>query len=247
MTIVEIYLVGGAVRDRVLGLEPREKDWVVVGGQPDTLLQQGFRSVGKDFPVFLHPVTSEEYALARHQRKVAPGYAGFEFSTLPNVSLEDDLRRRDLTVNAMAIDSCGVLIDPYNGVQDIKARKLRHVSEAFVEDPVRILRVARFMARFKSLGFEVAAETLTLMREMVSSGEVDSLVPERIFMELNKALAAPDPDAFFLTLQACGALDRLFPEVAALFWGPAITRGAPRDRYRPSHFDGLGAVGTFER
>lgn len=217
---MKIYLVGGAVRDGIMGLEPRERDWVVVGGNAKELLHLGYRSVGKDFPVFLHPETSEEYALARRERKVAPGYAGFEFLTDSEVPLEEDLLRRDLTINAMARDDQGGLVDLYHGVQDIEARCLRHVSPAFIEDPVRILRVARFMARFKSLGFRVADETMVLMRQMVESGEVDSLVPERVFAELNKALIEPDPGAFFETLRACGALKPLFPEIDALFGVP---------------------------
>lgn len=217
---MKIYLVGGAVRDGLLGLTPREKDWVVVGGEGDTLVRLGYRQVGKDFPVFLHPETGEEYALARQERKVAPGYAGFEFSTHADVSLEEDLKRRDLTINAMALDDDGQLVDPFQGQRDLKARTLRHVSEAFVEDPVRILRVARFMARFKPLGFSIAEETMALMAQIVALGEVDALVPERIFAELNKALAEPAPSAFFETLQECGALKRLFPEIDALFGVP---------------------------
>lgn len=217
---MKIFLVGGAVRDSLLGLSPKERDWVVVNGRGEDLLHQGYRSVGKDFPVFLHPQTNEEYALARRERKISAGYAGFEFSTCGDVSLEDDLKRRDLTINAMAIDDGGRLIDPYQGLSDLKAQVLRHVSDAFVEDPVRILRVARFMARFKSLGFKVAQETMILMRDMVVSGEVDALVPERTFLELDKALGEADPGAFFETLRSCGALERLFPEIDALFGVP---------------------------
>jgi tRNA nucleotidyltransferase (CCA-adding enzyme) len=217
---MRVYLVGGFVRDTLLGLEPKERDWVIVGGDAESLMAQGYRRVGKDFPVFLHPVSAEEYALARCERKIAPGYGGFAFETSPDVSLEEDLKRRDLTINAMARDAHGQLIDPYGGLKDLQNRCLRHVSDAFVEDPVRILRIARFMARFKSLGFTIASETLALMRHMVDSGEVRALVPERVFAELKKALGEPDPGAFFETLRACGALNDLFPEIERLFGVP---------------------------
>ncbi|WP_455385810.1 multifunctional CCA addition/repair protein [Acidihalobacter prosperus] len=212
------YLVGGAVRDRLLGLPVKERDWVVVGSTPEDMRARGFRPVGKDFPVFLHPRTNEEYALARTERKTAPGYHGFAFHAAPDVTLEDDLRRRDLTVNAMAEDADGSLIDPYRGQADLERRLLRHVSPAFAEDPVRILRVARFAARLAPLGFRVADETMALMRGMVEAGEVDALVPERVWQELVRALAAPTPRAFFETLRACGALARLIPELDRL-WG----------------------------
>ena len=214
------YLVGGAVRDRLLGLEPAERDWVVVGATPDELQAAGYQPVGQDFPVFLHPDTKEEHALARTERKSAPGYRGFVFHADPGVTLEDDLRRRDLTINAIAEDEDGVLIDPYGGRQDIEARVLRHVSEAFVEDPVRVLRVARFHARFAHLGFRVADETLALMRRIVDDGEIDHLVPERVWKEMSRALMSGRPGVFFDTLRACGALARILPEVDALFGVP---------------------------
>ncbi|WP_370306051.1 multifunctional CCA addition/repair protein [Sinimarinibacterium flocculans] len=214
------YLVGGAVRDRLLGLEPAERDWVVVGATPDQMRAAGYQPVGQDFPVFLHPDTKEEHALARTERKSAPGYRGFVFHADPGVTLEDDLRRRDLTINAIAEDEDGVLIDPYGGRQDIAARVLRHVSEAFVEDPVRVLRVARFHARFAHLGFRVADETLALMRRIVDDGEIDHLVPERVWKEMSRALMSGCPGVFFDTLRACGALARILPEVDALFGVP---------------------------
>jgi tRNA nucleotidyltransferase (CCA-adding enzyme) len=227
---MKTYLVGGAVRDRLLGFPSSERDWVVVGGSADLLLAQGYRSVGKDFPVFLHPESREEYALARRERKVAKGYGGFEFSTDVGVSLEEDLQRRDLTINAMALDENDSVIDPYGGQSDLEERWLRHVSSAFCEDPVRILRVARFMARFLPLGFRIAPETMALMREMVATGEVDALVPERVFKELARALCEPEPQAFFETLQRCGALERLFPELNDLF-------GVPQSADHPAEAD----------
>lgn len=214
------YLVGGAVRDTLLGRPVTERDWVVVGETPDSMAARGFRAVGKDFPVFLHPETREEYALARTERKTAPGYKGFAVNAEPDVTLEQDLLRRDLTINAMAQDESGRLIDPYGGARDLEARLLRHVSPAFSEDPVRILRLARFSARFAPLGFEVAEETRELMRSMVQIGEVDALVPERVFAELAKALVEPMPGAFFEVLRDCGALARLFPEIDRLFGVP---------------------------
>lgn len=217
---MEIYLVGGAVRDELLELPVRERDWVVVGATPDDLLARGFRPVGKDFPVFLHPDTREEYALARTERKTAPGYHGFSFHAAPEVTLGDDLRRRDLTINAMARDADGRLTDPYHGARDLEARWLRHVSPAFAEDPVRILRVARFSARYAPLGFRVAPETLDLMRTMVASGEVDHLVPERVWAETVRALGESRPERFFETLRDCGALARIFPELDRLFGVP---------------------------
>lgn len=217
---MDIYLVGGAVRDELLGLPVTERDWVVVGATPAALRAQGFRSVGKDFPVFLHPETHEEYALARTERKVSPGYHGFQFHAAPEVTLEEDLQRRDLTINAMARDAQGCLIDPYGGLQDLEARQLRHVSAAFAEDPVRILRLARFHARYADLGFTVAAETLTLMQAMVAAGEVDALTPERVWAETAKALREPHPACFIETLRACGALARVFPELDCLFGVP---------------------------
>jgi tRNA nucleotidyltransferase (CCA-adding enzyme) len=217
---VKRYLVGGAVRDRLLGFDAAERDWVVVGATPDEMRAAGYLPVGQDFPVFLHPETKEEHALARTERKSAPGYRGFVFHADPDVTLEDDLRRRDLTVNAIAQDESGVLIDPYGGRADIEARLLRHVSEAFVEDPVRVLRVARFHARFAPLGFRVADETLALMRRIVDNGEIDHLVPERVWKEMSRALMGDRPSVFFETLRACGALARILPEVDALFGVP---------------------------
>lgn len=217
---MKIYLVGGAVRDRLLDYPVLERDWLVVGANPEALLKQGYRPVGKDFPVFLHPQTHEEYALARTERKTAPGYKGFTVDANPLVSLEEDLLRRDLTINAMAIDEDGALIDPYCGQQDLQNRLLRHVSPAFSEDPVRILRVARFAARYAHLGFGLAEETRQLMQEMVHSGEVDHLVPERVWAELYKALSETTPAAFFQTLKACDALAVIFPELDALFGVP---------------------------
>lgn len=210
------FLVGGAVRDEMLDIPVTDRDWVVVGSTPDKLLDAGYKPVGKDFPVFLHPTTHEEYALARVERKTGTGYHGFAFDTDSSVTLEEDLSRRDLTINAIAKADSGELIDPYNGKQDLDNRVLRHVSDAFVEDPVRILRVARFMARFACYGFKVADETLCLMRSMVDKGEVNHLVAERVWQEMQGALTAATPRAFFDTLHACGALRIVLPEVAAL-------------------------------
>lgn len=214
------YLVGGAVRDGLLGLKPNERDWVVVGATPEDMAAAGFRPVGKDFPVFLHPQTHEEHALARTERKSGRGYQGFTFHTGPEVTLEDDLVRRDLTVNAMAQAEDGTLVDPHGGRRDIEARLLRHVSAAFLEDPVRVLRIARFHTRFAPLGFRVAPETMALMREMVHNGEVDHLVAERVWQEMSRALMHDQPSTFFYTLRECGALARILPEVDALFGVP---------------------------
>ena len=229
---MNIYLVGGAVRDELLGLEPGERDWVVVGATPDEMLARGFRAVGRDFPVFLDPESNEEHALARTERKTAPGYRGFAVHASPEVTLEEDLRRRDLTINAMARDAQGHLIDPYGGRRDLELRILRHVSGAFVEDPLRVLRIARFAARFTSLGFTIADETLALMRDIAASGEMDALVPERVWQETRRALGESRPDVFFATLRDCGALVKVFPEVDALFgvpqpakWHPEIDTG----------------------
>lgn len=213
---MKIYLVGGAVRDRLLGRRVGDRDWVVVGASPQAMLDAGFRPVGRDFPVFLHPDTGEEHALARTERKSGHGYHGFTFHTSPDVTLEDDLVRRDLTVNAMAEDADGTLIDPWGGQRDLAARVLRHVSPAFAEDPVRILRLARFAARFHD--FSVAPETLALMRAMVTAGEVDHLVPERVWQELARGLMEARPSRMFEVLRDCGALARLLPEVERL-WG----------------------------
>ena len=208
------------MRDRLLGREVRERDWVVVGASPEEMTALGYRQVGKDFPVFLHPETHEEYALARTERKTAPGYHGFEVHAAPDVTLEQDLLRRDLTINALAEDSAGNVIDYYRGLDDLENRLLRHVSPAFAEDPVRILRVARFAARYAHLGFRVADETLDLMRRMVENGEADALVAERIWQELEKALAEPSPAVFFEVLRECGALKAIFPEIDRLFGVP---------------------------
>jgi tRNA nucleotidyltransferase (CCA-adding enzyme) len=214
------YCVGGAVRDELLGLPVKERDWVVTGATPEQMVAAGYRPVGKDFPVFLHPQTKEEHALARTERKSGRGYHGFTFHTGPEVTLEDDLSRRDLTVNAIARGEDGALVDPHGGRRDLEARLLRYVSPAFAEDPVRILRVARFHARFAPLGFRVAPETLTLMRQMVDSGEADALVPERVWQETARALMLESPGVFFQTLRDCGALARVMPELDALFGVP---------------------------
>ena len=214
---LEIYCVGGAVRDRLLGLPVQDHDWVVVGATPEDMAARGYQPVGKDFPVFLHPETHEEYALARTERKTAPGYKGFVIHAAPDVTLEQDLLRRDFTVNAIAEDADGKLTDPYNGIADLRAGILRHVSPAFNEDPVRILRAARFVARF---GFSIAPETMALMRGMVGNGEVDALVPERVWQELARGLMEKTPSHFFTTLRECGALAKIMPEVDALFGVP---------------------------
>jgi len=213
---MEIYLVGGAVRDKLLNLPVIDNDWVVVGSTPDELLNAGYRSVGKDFPVFLHPETQEEYALARTERKTGPGYHGFDFNTDKSVTLEDDLLRRDLTINAIAQKPDGTLVDPFNGAQDIENKILRHVSDAFKEDPVRVLRVAKFKARFAHRGFTIAADTNALMQSMVAAGEVDNLVAERVWTEMESALSTATPTAFFQTLIDCGALSAVTPELAQL-------------------------------
>ena len=224
---MRVYLVGGAVRDRLLGLPVRERDWVVVGAQPQELERAGYQAVGRDFPVFLHPQTHEEYALARRERKVAPGYRGFTTQFSADVTLEEDLQRRDLTINAMAESERGEIIDPYGGQADLAARRLRHVAEAFVEDPVRILRVARFAARFAALGFRVAPETLALMQRMTAAGEAQALVPERVWQETERALGEAQPQVFFETLRECGALAVIFAEIDALFGVPQPPRWHP--------------------
>ncbi len=222
---MKIYAVGGAVRDELLGLPVTDRDYVVVGATPDEMVRLGYKPVGKDFPVFLHPQTHEEYALARTERKTARGYRGFEFHAAPEVTLEQDLARRDLTINAVAKDGQGALIDPFGGAADLKARVLRHVGPAFVEDPVRILRVARFAARFD---FAVAPETLKLMREMVASGEADALVAERVWQELARGLMEQHPSRMFATLVNCDALAAVLPELAGRFCGAAQARTAAR-------------------
>src|SRR2546429_2990254 len=227
MRTMRVYLVGGAVRDRLLGVAVRERDWVVVGAQPQELERAGYQPVGREFPVFLYPQTHEEYALARRERKVAPGYRGFTTQSSPEVTLEEDLQRRDLTINAMAEGDDGHIVDPYGGQADLAARVLRHVSEAFVEDPVRILRVARFAARYADLGFRVADETVQLMQRMTRAGEVSALVAERVWQETERALGESRPEVFFETLRACGALAVIFPEIEALYGVPQPARWHP--------------------
>lgn len=229
---MQVYLVGGAVRDALLQREVRERDYVVVGGTADELLAAGYKPVGKDFPVFLHPETRAEHALARRERKTAPGYRGFVTEFSPDITLEEDLLRRDLTINAIAQNPDGSLVDPYGGVKDLEARVLRHVSPAFSEDPVRVLRVARFAARFASLGFTVHESTRALMRRMVEDGEVAALVRERVWQETERALGESRPDVFFQVLRDCGALAVIFPEVDKLFgvpqsaqWHPEVDTG----------------------
>jgi tRNA nucleotidyltransferase (CCA-adding enzyme) len=235
---MRIYLVGGAVRDRLLGRPVEERDWVVVGATPEVMEARGFRQVGKDFPVFLHPETHEEYALARTERKSGRGYTGFAVHASPDVTLEQDLERRDLTINAMAEAEDGTVFDPFGGLEDLKRGILRHVSPAFAEDPLRVLRVARFAARF---GFHVASETNELMGEMVRSGEVDYLVPERVWKELERALGEPRPARFFQVLRGCGALAKLFPELDRLF-------GIPQPRQHHPEIDvGVHTLLVLER
>lgn len=217
---MKTYLVGGAIRDKLLGLEPGDRDHVVVGGTPEEMLAQGFKPVGRDFPVFLHPRTGEEYALARTERKSGRGYRGFVVDSDPSVTLEEDLARRDFTINAIAQDEQGNLFDPLGGARDVQARVLRHAGPAFVEDPLRVLRAARFMARFVGLGFMVAPETMALMREMAAGGELAELVPERVWQELSRALRSAMPSAFLRTLRDCGALAQVLPEVDALYGVP---------------------------
>lgn len=238
---MQIYQVGGAVRDTLLGLTVQDRDWVVVGATPEEMLARGYRQVGKDFPVFLHPESQEEYALARTERKTGPGYKGFAFHAAPDVSLEDDLMRRDLTINAMAMDAAGNLIDPFHGRQDLDNKLLRHVSPAFAEDPVRILRVARFYARFAPLGFRIADETLALMRTMVDNGEVNALVPERVWQETQRALGEQRPRAFFEALRNCGALAPILPELDALFGVPQ------RADYHPEVDTGLHTLMVLDQ
>ncbi|MBN3196815.1 multifunctional CCA addition/repair protein [Pectobacterium versatile] len=224
---MKIYLVGGAVRDSLLGLPVTEKDWVVVGATPENLLAQGYQQVGKDFPVFLHPVSRDEYALARTERKSGKGYTGFICHAAPDVTLEQDLLRRDLTINAIARTERGDLIDPYHGRRDLENRLLRHVSEAFSEDPLRVLRVARFAARFAHLGFQIAEETMALMQKMAHEGELAYLTPERVWKETEKALGTSSPDVYFQVLRDCGALAVLFPEIDNLYGVPAPAKWHP--------------------
>ncbi len=238
---MEIFLVGGAVRDKQLGLPVKDRDWVVVGASVDTMLAQGYQQVGKDFPVFLHPRTKEEYALARTERKRGHGYKGFEVHAAPDVTLEQDLLRRDLTINAMAEDQQGRLIDPHGGLEDLRQRLLRHVSPAFAEDPLRVLRTARFAARFASMGFTVAPATLSLMREIVDAGEIEHLVAERVWQEIQAAMASAAPQVFIQVLRDCGALARLLPEVDALF-------GVPQPaKYHPEIDTGLHTLLVLEQ
>lgn len=239
--VMDIFLVGGAVRNRLLGLPVTERDWVVVGATPQALRELGYRSVGRDFPVFLHPQTGEEYALARTERKSAPGHTGFLFHAAPEVTLEEDLRRRDLTINAIAEAPSGELIDPYGGRRDLERRLLRHVSDAFVEDPLRVLRVARFAAQLQPLGFRVAPETLALMRRISASGELEHLSPERIWNETRRGLAAAAPRAYVEVLRDCGALRVLLPEVDVLFGIPQ------RADYHPEIDTGIHVLMALDR
>ncbi|WP_180171263.1 multifunctional CCA addition/repair protein [Acinetobacter sp. YH12023] len=238
---MQVYLVGGAVRDHLLGHPYHEKDYVVVGATPEQLLAQGYQPVGKDFPVFLHPETKDEYALARTERKSGHGYHGFEFYTDVNVTLEQDLIRRDLTINAIAMDDAGQIYDPYHGQQDLERRILRHVSDAFVEDPLRVLRIARFAARYKALGFKVADETLTLMQELAQSGELEALTPERVWKETSRALMEDHADEYFEVLRACGALKVLFPEIDALYGIPQ------RPEYHPEIDCGIHTMMSLQQ
>ncbi|MBJ9703991.1 multifunctional CCA addition/repair protein [Acinetobacter calcoaceticus] len=238
---MQVYLVGGAVRDSLLGHPYQEKDYVVVGATPEHMLAQGFQPVGKDFPVFLHPKTKEEYALARTERKSGKGYHGFQFFTDTTVSLEEDLIRRDLTINAIAMDQDGRIYDPYGGQTDLQNKTLRHVSEAFAEDPLRVLRVARFAARYSSYGFHIASETLQLMQTMAESGELDALTPERVWKETSRALLEDHADIYFQTLRDCGALKYLFPEIDALFGVPQ------RPEYHPEVDCGIHTLMSLQQ
>lgn len=224
---MNIYLVGGAVRDQLLGLPVKERDWVVVGANPEAMISAGYQQVGKSFPVFLHPKSKEEHALARTEKKTGPGYTGFDVYAGEDVTLEEDLLRRDLTINAIAEMPDGSLVDPYGGAADIEAKTIRHVSDAFREDPLRVLRVARFAARFKHLGFSVAPETMELMRLITKSGELNSLTPERVWVETEKALQTDNPDYYFELLRNCDALSVLFPEIDCLFGVPQPPRWHP--------------------
>ena len=224
---MKVYLVGGAVRDQLLGLPVKDRDWIVVGADPATLLSLGYQQVGKDFPVFLNPKTKEEYALARTERKAGAGYTGFICDFSPTITLEQDLIRRDLTINAMAQSEDGEIIDPYGGKQDLENRMLRHISPAFSEDPLRVLRVARFAARYHSLGFKIASETLALMAELAQSGELQHLTAERVWLETEKALNEKNPEIYFETLHKTGALSVLFPEIDALYGVPNPVKHHP--------------------
>ncbi|MFC3150810.1 multifunctional CCA addition/repair protein [Litoribrevibacter euphylliae] len=238
---MKTYLVGGAVRDQLLNLSVSDRDWVVVGASPEEMTAQGYRSVGKDFPVFLHPESHEEYALARKEKKDGHGYKGFVCDFSPDVTLEEDLLRRDLTINAMAQGSQGEIIDPYNGQQDLEEKQLRHVSDAFSEDPLRVLRVARFAARFHHLGFQVAAETLQLMSDIAHSGELDYLTAERVWKETERALTEQSPHVYFDVLRQCNALKIIFPEVDQLFGVPQ------RKEYHPEIDSGIHTLMVLEQ
>lgn len=238
---MQVYLVGGAVRDQLLGHPYHEKDYVVVGAKPDQLLAQGYQPVGKDFPVFLHPQTKDEYALARTERKSGQGYHGFEFYTDISVTLEEDLIRRDLTINAMAMDDEGNIYDPYHGQKDLNNKILRHVSDAFAEDPLRVLRVARFAARYHQYGFKIAEETLILMQKLSDSGELQALTPERVWKETSRALMEKDADVYFEVLRSCGALKVLFPEIDALFGVPQ------RPEYHPEIDCGIHTLMSLQQ
>ena len=238
---MQVYLVGGAVRDHLLGFPYHEKDYVVVGATPEQLIASGYQPVGKDFPVFLHPDTKDEYALARTERKSGHGYHGFSFYTDPSVTLEEDLIRRDLTINAIAMDDDGKIYDPYNGQQDLNDKILRHVSIAFIEDPLRVLRIARFAARYKALGFTVAPETLALMKQLAESGELEALTPERVWKETSRALMENHADEYFEVLRACGALKVLFPELDALYGIPQ------RPEYHPEIDCGIHTMMSLQQ
>ena len=238
---MQIYLVGGAVRDALLGIPFQERDWLVIGATPDDMVAKGYTPVGKDFPVFLHPDTKEEYALARTERKSGHGYKGFVFHTSPHISIEEDLKRRDLTINAIAQSADGKMIDPFGGQTDLQKKILRHVSDAFAEDPLRLLRVARFAARFHHLGFTVAAETIALMQDMVHAGEAAHLVPERIWQEIKKALNEKNPEIFIEVLRACDALAVVMPEINNLFGVPQ------RKDYHPEIDTGVHALLSLQQ
>ena len=238
---MQVYLVGGAVRDHLLGYPYHEKDYVVVGATPEQLVAAGYQPVGKDFPVFLHPNTKDEYALARTERKSGHGYHGFEFYTDPSVTLEEDLIRRDLTINAIAMDDDGNIYDPYNGQSDLEQKILRHVSNAFIEDPLRVLRIARFAARYKSLGFRIAPDTLAIMQTLAESGELQALMPERVWKETSRALMETHADEYFEVLRACGALKVLFPEIDALYGVPQ------RPEYHPEIDCGIHTMMSLQQ
>ncbi|WP_163123351.1 multifunctional CCA addition/repair protein [Acinetobacter portensis] len=238
---MQVYLVGGAVRDHLLGYPYHEKDYVVVGATPEQLIASGYQPVGKDFPVFLHPDTKDEYALARTERKSGHGYHGFSFYTDPSVTLEEDLIRRDLTINAIAMDDDGKIYDPYNGQKDLDHKILRHVSNAFIEDPLRVLRIARFAARYKALGFSVAPETLALMQQLAESGELEALTTERVWKETSRALMENHADEYFEVLRKCGALKVLFPEIDALYGIPQ------RPEYHPEIDCGIHTMMSLQQ